>query len=44
MEKTFIDADLENGRWLSPIISERKWQEEKLVEIFGHYPNASRRL
>jgi len=41
MEKTFIDTDLENGRWLSPIISERKWQEEKLVEIFGHYPNAS---
>ena len=41
MEKTFVNADLENGRWLSPIISERKWQEEKLVEIFGHYPNAS---
>jgi hypothetical protein len=27
--------------WLSPIESERKWQEEKLVEIFYHYPNAS---
>ena len=27
--------------WLSPVESERKWQEEQLVAIFGHYPNAS---
>jgi hypothetical protein len=26
---------------LSPIPSEREWQEQKLVEIFGHYPTAS---
>lgn len=38
---TFIKADTIDGEWLSPVPSERKWQEEKLVEIFAHYPNAS---
>ena len=38
---TFIKRDNVDGEWLSPIPSERKWQEEKLVEIFGHYPTAS---
>jgi hypothetical protein len=33
----------EENPWLSPIESERKWQEEKLVEIFYHYPHASPR-
>jgi hypothetical protein len=23
-----------------PIETEREWQEQKLVEIFGHYPTA----
>ena len=40
MEK-FLQKDPVDGAWLSPIESERKWQEEKLVEIFSHYPNAS---
>jgi hypothetical protein len=30
-----------DGEWLSPVPTERAWQEEKLVEIFGHYPTAS---
>ena len=43
MESSFIKADNVDGQWLSPIPSEREWQEQKLVEIFGHYPNASPR-
>lgn len=35
------EQEIKNDRWLSPIDTERKWQEEKLVEIFYHYPNAS---
>lgn len=42
-ESAFIKSDNVDGQWLSPVASERKWQEEKLVEIFGHYPNASPR-
>ena len=38
---SFIEFDKEDGQWLSPVPSERKWQEEKLIEIFRHYPNAS---
>lgn len=38
---TFIKPDTIDGEWLSPIPSERQWQEDKLVEITGHYPNAS---
>ncbi len=38
---TFIKSDNIDGQWLSPIPSERIKQEENLVEIFGHYPNAS---
>jgi hypothetical protein len=30
-----------DGEWLSPVPTERAWQEEKLVEIFEHYPTAS---
>ncbi len=39
----FVKADTLDGQWLSPVKSERAWQEEKLVEIFGHYPNAGPR-
>ena len=42
-KKHFIQSDNIDGEWLSPIPEERKWQSEKLVEIFGHYPNASPR-
>ena len=38
---SFIEFDKLDGQWLSPVPSEREWQEQKLVEIFGHYPNAS---
>ena len=40
-EGSFIKFDKLDGQWLSPIPSEREWQEQKLVEIFGHYPTAS---
>jgi hypothetical protein len=40
-QQTFIKADNVDGQWLSPVPTERAWQEEKLVEIFGHYPTAS---
>jgi hypothetical protein len=42
-QQTFIKADNVAGQWLSPVPTERAWQEEKLVEIFGHYPTASPR-
>jgi hypothetical protein len=42
-EETFIKTDNIDGQWLSPVPTERAWQEEKLVEIFGHYPTASPR-
>jgi hypothetical protein len=40
-KKWFIEKDDVDGEWLSPFPREREWQEKKLVEIFGHYPNAS---
>jgi hypothetical protein len=40
-QQTFIKTDNVDGQWLSPVPTERAWQEEKLVEIFRHYPNAS---
>lgn len=40
---TFIKADTTDGQWLSPVATERVWQEKQLVNIFGHYPNASPR-
>jgi hypothetical protein len=42
-QETFIKTDNVDGQWLSPVPTERAWQEEKLVEIFGHYPTASPR-
>lgn len=42
-KSTFIESDNVDGQWLSPVPSERKWQEEQLTEIFGHYPTASPR-
>jgi ribosomal protein S17 len=40
-QETFTKPDNVDGQWLSPVPTERAWQEEKLVEIFGHYPTAS---
>ena len=42
-QETFIKSDNIEGQWLSPVVKERAWQEEQLVNIFGHYPNASPR-
>ncbi len=36
----FHKADTIDGQWLSIVKTEREWQEQKLVEIFYHYPNA----
>ena len=41
--RSFIEKDDVDGEWLSPLPNERKWQEEQLVKIFYHYPNASPR-
>ena len=40
-QQTFTKPDDTDGEWLSPVPSERAWQEEQLVNIFEHYPNAS---
>ena len=42
-QEKFIKSDNIEGQWLSPVVKERAWQEEQLVNIFGHYPNASPR-
>ncbi len=40
-QQSFTKPDDTDGQWLSPIPSERQWQEEQLINIFEHYPNAS---
>lgn len=40
-QETFTKLDTIDGQWLSPIPSEKQWQEEQLVNIFEHYPNTS---
>lgn len=42
-QSAFVKKDDVDGEWLSPVATERVWQEEQLVNIFGHYPNASPR-
>lgn len=42
-QSAFVKKDDVDGEWLSPVATERAWQEEQLVNIFGHYPNASPR-
>lgn len=37
--KKFIKKDDVDGEWLSPLESERRWQEEELKKIFPCYPN-----
>ncbi len=32
----FHKADTIDGQWLSLVKSEREWQKQKLLEIFGH--------
>ena len=34
--KHFHKADTIDGQWLSPVKTEREWQCQKLLEIFGH--------
>ena len=34
-----METNHSNG-WLSPVNSEREWQEEKLKDIFPYWPNA----
>jgi len=35
-KSAFHKADTIDGQWLSPVKEEREWQEQKLLEIFGH--------
>jgi hypothetical protein len=37
--KNTIMSKTENTNWLSPIESEREWQEKHLEKIFNNYPN-----
>ena len=32
----FHKADTIDGQWLSLVKTEREWQKQKLIEIFGH--------
>lgn len=32
----FHQADTIDGQWLSLVKTEREWQKQKLIEIFGH--------
>jgi hypothetical protein len=34
------DEQLTNDKWLSPVKSEREWQEKHLLKIWDNYPNA----
>jgi len=40
-ESKFIKEEKDQNPWLSPIITEREWQEKHLTKIFEHYPHAS---
>lgn len=35
-ESAFHKVDTLDGQWLSPVKTEREWQKQKLLEIFGH--------
>jgi len=41
-ESAFHKADTLDGQWLSLVKSEREWQRQKLLEIFGHEDAAPR--
>ena len=41
-ESVFHKADTLDGQWLSPVKTEREWQRQKLLEIFGHEDAAPR--
>jgi hypothetical protein len=42
--QTFIPFNAQDGSWLSPVKTEREWQESVLKELFPSYPNAAPRL
>lgn len=43
VSKYFLEFDKLDGQWLSPVPSEREWQEKSLKKIFPCYPNGAPR-
>jgi hypothetical protein len=41
--QTFVSFNAEDGSWISPIKSEREWQESVLKELFPSYPHGAPR-
>lgn len=39
--KNYVDLAVVGNSWLSPVDSEREWQEKHLLKIWDNYPNAS---
>lgn len=41
--QTFVAFNAEDGSWISPIKSEKEWQESVLKELFPSYPHGAPR-
>ena len=41
--QTFVAFNAEDGSWISPVKSEKEWQESVLKEIFPSYPHGAPR-
>jgi hypothetical protein len=41
--QTFVSFNAEDGSWISPIKSEKEWQESVLKELFPSYPHGAPR-
>jgi hypothetical protein len=41
--QTFVSFNAEDGSWISPIKSEKEWQESVLKEVFPSYPHGAPR-
>jgi hypothetical protein len=40
-EQTFVAFNAEDGSWISPVKSEKEWQESVLKELFPSYPHGA---
>ncbi|TNE75015.1 hypothetical protein EP331_00165 [bacterium] len=40
-DEQLLGLSIVGNSWLSPIDSEREWQEKHLLKIWDNYPNAS---
>lgn len=41
--QTFVSFNAEDGSWISPVKSEKEWQESVLKELFPSYPHGAPR-